>query len=112
MGLEMNEEKFGAEGFPLPNWAVKESDGNYMEVGAQLATRDGRKIGNAYVDCIGPHVPLGQVAVVITDIGNKVVMTAAELEELFYPPAYIMDVGEARAKRGSAATDDLRKLKW
>lgn len=86
----------------MPNWAVKESDGNYMEVGAQLATRDGRRIGNAYVNEIAPHDVFVRVAIIISDIGNVVTLTEREMEELFYPPAYIMDVEEARAKRGAA----------
>ena len=65
---------FNAEDYPLPGWAERRSDGNYMELGAQLATRDGRRFGNAYVDAIQQHNTLGQLAVVVTDIGNTFCM--------------------------------------
>jgi len=84
----------------LPEWAARRSNGNYMEVGAQLATRDGRKMGNAYVDGIESHLRLGEVAVVVTDMGNTFRMTSAELEEAFHSPAYVMRVDEARKRRG------------
>jgi hypothetical protein len=83
----------------LPPWAIKKSDGTYMEAGAQLATRDGRRMGNAYVDHLWGHAKLGQLAYVVTDIGNTFNATAKELEELFYPPTYVMDVAEARETR-------------
>ena len=83
----------------LPHWAYRRSDGTYMEIGAQLATRDGRRTGNAYVDDIVPHAELGQMAVVVTDMGNSFRMTLAELMEAFYPPQYVMHLDEARARR-------------
>ncbi len=83
----------------LPEWAVRRSGGNYMEPGAQLATRDGRRCGNAYVDRTEPHDSLGLVAVVVTDMGNSMRMTLRELEELFHSPAYVMRLDEARARR-------------
>lgn len=92
-------ESWNADDFPLPHWAVCRSHGKYMEEGAQLATRDGRRFGNAYVDRIEPHDKLGQVAVVITDMGSVMRMTVSELEEGFYPPVYIMRIEEARSAR-------------
>lgn len=91
---------FDVHDFPLPEWAVRSSDGNYMEPGAQLATRDGRRLGNAYVDDIQQHDSLGQLAVVVTDMGNTFRMTIREIEEAFYQPAYVMCLDEARARRG------------
>jgi hypothetical protein len=85
--------------FPLPEWAARRSGGNHMEIGAQLATRDGRRCGNAYVDRLEKHRRLGQVAVVITDMGTTMRLTQRELEELFHPPAYVMRIDEARASR-------------
>lgn len=82
----------------LPDWAERESDGNYMEAGAQLATRDGRRCGNAYVDRVEAHDRLGQVAVVVTDMGSTFRMTARELEGAFHPPAYVMKLDEARKR--------------
>jgi hypothetical protein len=95
-----SEEDWDDVDFPLPEWAERRSDGNYMEAGAQLATRDGRRCGNAYVDRIEAHSALGQVAVVITDMGNSFRMTLSELEGAFYPPAYVMRIDEARMRRG------------
>ena len=92
--------EWNAEDYPLPEWAEARSDGNYMELGAQLATRDGRKTGNAYVDRVEHHDSLGQLAVVVTDMGNTFRMTIRELEEAFYPPSYVMRLDEARTRRG------------
>ena len=83
----------------LPSWAIKASDGTYMEVGAQLLTRDGRRMGNAYVHSLEFHPELGELAFVITDMGNHCLMTRRELEEMFYPPKYVMDPVEARKTR-------------
>ena len=83
----------------LPDWAGKRSDGDYMEVGAQLSTRDGRRMGNAYVDSLEQHEALGQLALIVTDIGNTSRMTIGELQEVFYPPEYVMRIDEARARR-------------
>lgn len=84
------QDNWSADDLPLPEWAERRSDGNYMEPGAQLATRDGRRHGNAYIDSIEPHDSLGQVALVVTDMGNSFLMTSRELEEEFYPPEYVM----------------------
>lgn len=69
----------------LPEWAERRSEGCYMEAGAQLATRDGRFCGNAYVDKVEPHHLLDQVAVV---------------ERAFYPPVYVLKIDQARRNRG------------
>ncbi|WP_040579609.1 hypothetical protein [Methylobacter tundripaludum] len=87
--------------YPLPEWAEKLSDGAYMEIGAQLATRDGRRCGNAYVDEIASHKTLGEVATVITDMGNRITMTESEMESAFYPPTYVMKIIEARRWRNA-----------
>lgn len=97
---------WNAEDYPLPEWAEKRSDGNYMEPGAQLATKDGRRCGNAYVDGVEPHDTLGQLAIVVTDMGNSFRMTIRELEEAFYPPTYVMRLDEARARRGLTPNAD------
>jgi hypothetical protein len=84
--------------YPLPEWAKKRSDGTYMELGAQLRTRDGRRFGNAYVDNLRDVPELGQVADVITDAGSCFAMIQAELEGGFYPPAYVMKLDNARRR--------------
>lgn len=85
----------------LPDWAIgKTSD--YMAVGAQLATRDGRRTGNAVVTATEKHPLLGQLAVVVTDVGNTIRMTPRELVDAFHEPKWLMDPathsGVARAK--------------
>jgi hypothetical protein len=97
------------QSFPLPEWAERLSDGNYMESGAQLATRDGRRTGNAYVDSIEHHDALGKLALVVTDMGNTFRMTIKELEDAFYPPEYVMRIEEARARRGVIKKEDCSK---
>ncbi len=74
----------------LPFWAEKLSDGNYMEVGAQLCTKDGRSFGNAKVIGLGiiPHVQI-PVAIIQTEAGNEVKLTEKELMQYFYEPKYI-----------------------
>lgn len=94
-------DEWNADDFPLPEWAVGRSDGNYLQVGAQLATRDGRRCGNAYVDDSN-----GRDAVVVTDMGSVLHVNIKELEELFHPPSYIMDVREARARRGVSTREE------
>ena len=86
----------GVEG-PLPPWAVRKSNGTYMELYAQLPTRDGRKIGNAVIVAIESSA-FAIIATVKTDIGNSVRMVEKELEEYFHPPKYIMDITYGRSK--------------
>lgn len=82
-------------GYPIPDWAIGLSEGNYMEVGAQLCTKDGRKTGNAYVHNITEHEKLGQLATVVTDVGSIMQLTHSELKSMFYPPQYVMAPNEA-----------------
>ena len=80
---------------PLPPWAEKISNGNYFEIGAQLCTRDGRKIGNAFVNKIEFKNDL-ELAQIITDRGTIIYLTLPELKELFYKPRYVMKINYAR----------------
>ena len=73
----------------LPEWAERHSDGTYMEVGAQLLTKDGRAIGNAVVKSVR-KTKWGLMADIVTDKGNKSTMTKSELEERFYKPTLII----------------------
>lgn len=86
---------------PQPEWAVGRLNGEYMTKGASLATRDGRRIGNAFVCELTKHPTLGMIATVITDMGNKVSLTESELKELFFPPVWIMNCEEALRARSS-----------
>lgn len=78
----------------VPEWAIGVSDG--LQIGSQLCTRDGRRIGNARIT--GPEIERGdsmfnfKVWPVRTDFGNELFLTASEIEEFFYPPKWRMDV--------------------
>jgi hypothetical protein len=62
--------------------------GNYMQAGARLPTRDGRKMGNALVTRVAKHPVLGEIAEVVTEAGNYMELTEKELAGLFYPPSH------------------------
>ena len=68
----------------LPPWAVAFATGDYLQVGAVLPTRDGRRCGNARVLSVN-----GETANVRTDAGNAMTLNHTELAELFHPPRYI-----------------------
>lgn len=77
--------------WPLPEWAVRNATPKEWEIGAQLATKDGRVTGNAVIVADAPLV-LGKSAwYVVTDAGSVVVYTRAELTVQYYPPRWIMD---------------------
>lgn len=71
-----------------PPWATGAARG-YLEVGAQLCTRDGRRIGNAVVLQVMPTCK-GTAARIYTDAGTDLVLNEAELEELFHEPEWLM----------------------
>lgn len=88
-------------GEPLPEWAVARTDGELV-IGAQMCTRDGRRIGNGLivniVDVSYEEQDVSYTAYIIeTDMKNTVSLTKSEVEEFFYPPRFICDV-EARDK--------------
>lgn len=76
----------------LPSYAISKTD-KYMEIGAQLLTKDGRKIGNAVVIHIA-DTKYGAVAHIVTDFGNTSRLIQKELEELFHQPKYIVNIEE------------------
>ena len=91
---------------PLPDWAVSKSN-NELEIGLQLFTRDGRRMGNAVIIntyTTTYYLPLEttyEVYVVMTDIGNTINMIADEVAGCFIYGDYIMDVDEAiKARKG------------
>ena len=81
----------------LPPWATGKTDGTLC-VGAQLATRDGRRIGNA---CITLRAHAFGVVVwgVLTDAGSFAHLTGSEIAEAFYPPRWVMDPATAPGNR-------------
>lgn len=83
----------------LPPWATGLTN-NFLEVGAQLCTKDGRKIGNAVVTEIDFSKYLDQtVATIITNAGTTILLNEAELRELFHQPQWKMDPATAPGLR-------------
>lgn len=80
---------------PRPSWARGLADG-YMCLGAALPTRDGRRTGNATLVSVNPD----GTAKVLTDAGNRMVLTHRELEELFHEPVWTMDPNDAPGYAG------------
>lgn len=76
----------------LPDWAESYSPNGILCVGRQLCTKDGRRLGNAFItrelESI-PTIVLVTVWEVVTDAGNVLKMTAQEIRELFYVGDYI-----------------------
>lgn len=89
---------------PMPSWAERRSAGEYMDLGAQLPTRDGRLIGNAFVNGLRTIPERGLVADIVTDAGAKLSLTLDELSEYYHPPVYVMNISEAREKFCKNAT--------
>ena len=85
----------------LPPWAICRARGVLM-LGAQLPTRDGRRMGNAHIveitpGCLGTERLMYSI---LTDAGSKMVMTAEEIAQRFYPPVWVSDVAEVIRKFG------------
>lgn len=86
--------------FFMPPWAVDANMKYEVVVGAQLCTKDGRRMGNAHV--VGTvSKGHGDYFVVLTDAGNKVTMTEQEIRSAFYISPWISDVEEVVRKFGS-----------
>jgi hypothetical protein len=77
----------------LPDWTVKIS-GDQLELGAYLATRDGRKHGNAHVIAIkGSILRLGELSyTLLTECGTRMNLTKAEILSAFYPTQRVSDL--------------------
>lgn len=116
---EYSNEKFDVSVYMeecLPDWATYYV-GNCDEVdryvsGAQLCTRDGRRVGNAVIISMGkadfkhwnPSEGITMFEV-LTDVGTNFTMTLEELKEMFYSPIYLMDVEEAENLRRKKDSD-------
>lgn len=81
----------------LPEWAEEfhPSEGKH-QIGAQLATKDGRVTGNGVIFCAVPwkFCPELYLFLVVTDAGNVLTLTEAELNSLFHWPQYIADLNK------------------
>ena len=85
----------------LPSWAIGTS--STLVLGSHLATRDGRKTGNAHVIWVNRGSPPSQIrnCTVLTDAGNQMVLSPEEIDGLFWPPKYVSDLVEVREKFSS-----------
>lgn len=73
----------------LPAWAIGRTDGQYTDMHAQLSTKNGMKIGNAVSLGLEENQGISFIKIV-TDSGNLLLLTQSEVEDLFYPPQFIM----------------------
>lgn len=96
-----------------PDWAVACARGQYV-LGAQLPTRDGRKMGNAHIIYVHEGSENIQATFsILTDAGTEVRLTAGEVDELFHPPTWVSDVRNVLTKFSTNHPDSLRPgLEW
>lgn len=81
---------------PMPPWAIGAAGGAFA-LGAHLATRDGRRTGNAHIIDLGFEA--GRLlATVLTDAGSTMKLSAGELAEFFHPPEWISNVDEVKRR--------------
>lgn len=91
----------------LPPWATGMAKG-WTDIGAQLCTKDGRRIGNAVL--IGSVELHGRTFYqVVTDIGTTVRFTEEELGETFYQPVYTMAIDTHAGYLRYSAASNARK---
>lgn len=86
----------------LPPWVVGRAHGKLV-LGAQLPTRDGRRIGNAHIIQIADKTYQSQgvtltLYLILTDAGNTATMTDVELCTAFHDPMYYSEVKDIIAK--------------
>ena len=85
---------------PMPEYAVGLNLSGNAVVGSQLHTRDGRRVGNAYVVGIEyvddptdtSDVSIGMpIFLCVTDAGNRLKLTVEEVDSLFYISNLVAD---------------------
>jgi hypothetical protein len=83
----------------MPHWATGVTTS--WCVGAQLRTKDGRRLGNAVI----ASYRLGELSPweVVTDAGTTLRLNEAELDELFWPPSWVMNVASSPGIRARTA---------
>ena len=69
---------------PLPEWASAANPNHVLGEATQLLTKDGRKIGNAFIVAMPEPNVTADTYCVDTDNGNHVHMTEDEIHEHFY----------------------------
>lgn len=79
-----------------PEWVKGRVEDGKIVLGAQLPTKDGRRVGNAVVYALTGTIDLNgeghHVYEIITDAGSSIKMTEAEIAEVFYAPEWIIDI--------------------
>ncbi|MCK9154801.1 MAG: hypothetical protein M0P12_01665 [Paludibacteraceae bacterium] len=81
----------------LPTCAKGYADGDYTKIGAMLATRNGRQIGNAVMlSNDGEEQPIYTIC---TDAGSLLHLNLEEIKGMFYPPIHITDIRDCPAVR-------------
>lgn len=78
----------------LPEWAERYDPSGTLELHRQLCTKDGRRLGNAFITKIGSTMSIADFKpepcyTVLTDAGSEVRMTESEIHEYFYIGEYI-----------------------
>ena len=84
----------------LPEWVIRKATPGLYEVGCNLPTRDGRRMGNAHIVKAEPDkLGLGRMYYTcLTDAGSTFVMNSSELAECFWPPKWVSDLNEILRK--------------
>lgn len=78
----------------LPDWAERYDPSGTLELHRQLCTKDGRRLGNAFIIYIGTTMSIADFKpepcyTVLTDAGSKVRMIESEIRHAFYIGEYI-----------------------
>lgn len=78
----------------LPDWAERYDPSGTLELHRQLCTKDGRRLGNAFITKIGTTMSIADFKpepcyTVLTDAGSKVRMIESEIRDAFYIGEYI-----------------------
>lgn len=84
----------------LPKWATAKNNGSLV-IGAQLCTKDGRRLGNAHIVDITERMWKKESCLiysVLTDAGTRLNLTSEEIASEFYPSEFISDVNEVLKK--------------
>lgn len=83
----------------LPSWASRLAKHGELVIGTQLPTRDGRKVGNAWVVDTNCGVNNDSFKV-LTDAGSSFVMNEVEIFHVFHLPKYVGRIGEIMVRFG------------
>lgn len=78
----------------LPDWAERYDPSGTLELHRQLCTKDGRRLGNAFITKIGNTMSITDFKpepcyTVLTDAGSQVRMIESEIRDAFYIGEYI-----------------------